>query len=66
MVHSGYEASSVHYGFNTVRGFLAMARATLFGTYRDSYAKALLNEPVKPTHSYNPLVQIQTQGETQL
>jgi len=66
MVHSGYEASSVHYGFNTVRGFLAMARATLFGTYRDSYAKALLNEPVKPTHSYKPLVQIQSPGETQL
>jgi hopanoid biosynthesis associated radical SAM protein HpnH len=66
MVHSGYEASSVHYGFNTLRGFLAMARATLFGTYRDSYAKALLNEPAKPTHSYNPLVQIQSPGETQL
>jgi hopanoid biosynthesis associated radical SAM protein HpnH len=65
MVHSGYEASSVQYGFNTVRGFLAMVRASLFSEYRDSYAKALLNEPVKPTHSYNPLVQIQTQGEPQ-
>jgi hopanoid biosynthesis associated radical SAM protein HpnH len=65
MVHSGYEASSVHYGFNTVRGFLAMARATLFTKYKDSYAQALLNEPAKPNHSYNPLVQIQTSGESQ-
>jgi len=65
MVHSGYEASSVHYGFNTVRGFLAMARATLFSKYKDSYAQALLNEPAKPDHSYNPLVQIQTTGESQ-
>ena len=43
-----------------------MVRATLFGTYRDSYAKALLNEPVKATHSYNPLVQIQSASNDQL
>lgn len=66
MVHSGYEASSVHYGFNTARGFLAMVKATLFSGYRDSYAKALLNEPIKPANSFNPLVQIQSPGETQL
>src|SRR4051794_39491605 len=63
MVHSGYEASSVHYGFNTVRGFLGMVKATLFSRYGDDYARALLNEPVKPVHSYNPLVQIQARGE---
>jgi hopanoid biosynthesis associated radical SAM protein HpnH len=66
MVHSGYEASSVHYGFNTLKGFFGMVRATLFSGYRDSYAQALLNEPVKATHGYNPLVQIQSQGETQV
>lgn len=62
MVHSGYEASSVHYGFNSIRGFAAMVKATLFSRYSDGYAKALLNEPVKPVHSYNPLVQIQASG----
>lgn len=59
MVHSGYEASSVHYGFNSLRGFAAMVKATLFSSYRDEYGQALLNEPAKPVHSYNPLVQIQ-------
>ena len=59
MVHSGYEASSVHYGFNSLRGFAAMVKASLFSRYKDDYALALLNEPVKPVHSYNPLVQIQ-------
>jgi hopanoid biosynthesis associated radical SAM protein HpnH len=65
MVHSGYEASSVHYGFNTIRGFLGMVKATLFSRYKDDYAQALLNEPVRPMHSYNPLVQIQARGETE-
>ena len=59
MVHSGYEASSVHYGFNTVRGFLGMVKATLFSAYKDEYGKALLNEPVRAVHGFNPLVQIQ-------
>jgi len=31
MVHSGFEASAVHDGFSSWRGFLAMARASLFG-----------------------------------
>jgi hopanoid biosynthesis associated radical SAM protein HpnH len=59
MVHSGYEASSVHYGFNSLRGFASMVKATLFSKYHDDYAHALLNESAKPVHSYNPLVQIQ-------
>jgi hopanoid biosynthesis associated radical SAM protein HpnH len=60
MVHSGYEASSVNYGFGSVKGFFGMARAFVFSSYRDEGALALLNEPVKPVHSYNPLVQIKS------
>ena len=65
MVHSGYEASSVMYGFSSLRGFFAMTKAYVFNRYKDEDAKALLNEPVKPVHSYNPLVQINPAGETQ-
>jgi hopanoid biosynthesis associated radical SAM protein HpnH len=60
MVHSGYEATAVDYTFNGLSGLLATAKATLFGNYPDSGAKALLEEPAKPVHSYNPLVQIET------
>jgi hopanoid biosynthesis associated radical SAM protein HpnH len=58
MVHSGYEASAVDYGFGSLRGFLAMVRASLFNRYADEGAQRLLNEPARPVHSYNPLVQI--------
>jgi len=58
MVHSGYEASAVDFGFGSLRGLLAMARASLFSSYKDEHALRLLNEPVRPVHSYNPLVQI--------
>ena len=60
MVHSGYEATAVDYTFSGLGGLLATAKATLFGSYLDAGAKALLEEPVKPVHSYNPLVQIET------
>ena len=59
MVHSGYEASAVNDNFGSVRGFLATARASLFNRYKDEEALRLLNQPVRPVHSYNPLVQIQ-------
>jgi hypothetical protein len=59
MVHSGYEASAVDDGFGSLRGFLAMVRAAFFNSYKDDDALRMLNEPVKPVHSYNPLVQIQ-------
>jgi len=65
MVHSGYEASAVNYGFGSVRGFLAMAKSAVFGRYKDEDAKALLEEPYKPVHSYNPLVHIKPAEETQ-
>src|SRR6202012_4748765 len=45
MVHCGYEASAVHDGFSTLRGFTAMARGYLFSEYRDQEAEQLLQEP---------------------
>jgi len=58
MVHSGYEASAVDHTFSGLRGLWATARATFSGRYKDPDALALLNEPAKPVHAYNPLVQI--------
>ena len=60
MVHSGYEASAVDHTFSGLRGVLATIKTTLAGGYQDPDALALLNEPVKPVHSFNPLVQIDT------
>jgi hopanoid biosynthesis associated radical SAM protein HpnH len=59
MVHSGYEASGVDYAFSSLRGFFAMAKAYVFKQYPDREALAMLHEPPKPVHSYNPLVQIE-------
>ena len=60
MVHSGYEASSVNDTFGSLRGFLATVRAT-FSRYKDPEALEMLKEPVRPVHSFNPLVQIEEQ-----
>jgi hopanoid biosynthesis associated radical SAM protein HpnH len=60
MVHSGYEASGVDYTFCSLKGLFAAAKATLFTKNEDEEAYRLLNEPVRPVHSYNPLVQIET------
>jgi hopanoid biosynthesis associated radical SAM protein HpnH len=60
MVHSGYEASGVDYTFSSLKGLFAAAKATLFTKNKDDEAYRLLNEPVRPVHSYNPLVQIET------
>jgi len=59
MVHSGYEASAVNDTFSSLRGLLATAKATLFARHKDEHAMKLLNEHVRPVHSYNPLVQIE-------
>jgi hopanoid biosynthesis associated radical SAM protein HpnH len=59
MVHSGYEASAVNDTFSSLRGLLATAKATLFTSHKDEHALKLLNEHVRPVHSYNPLVQIE-------
>ena len=58
MVHSGYEASGVDYTFSSLKGAWETAKATLFTKNEDHEALRMLNEPVKPVHSYNPLVQI--------
>ncbi len=58
MVHSGYEASGVDHTFSSLKGLLETAKATIFTRNEDEGALQLLNEPVKPVHSYNPLVQI--------
>jgi hopanoid biosynthesis associated radical SAM protein HpnH len=65
MVHSGYEASAVDHTFSGLRGLFATIKATFSGRYADQDALALLNEPVKPVHSYNPLIQID-KGKSQL
>ena len=59
MVHSGYEASAVHETFHSWRGFWNTARATILNNYEDHGALELLREPVRPVHSFDPLVQIQ-------
>jgi len=59
MVHSGYEASGVDYTFGSLKGLFAAAKATLFTKNDDDEAYRMLNEPVRPVHSYNPLVQIE-------
>ena len=68
MVHSGYEASAVDHTFSSLRGLWGHVKASFSG-YSDPGALAMLNEPVRPVHSYNPLVQIETRegqfGETQ-
>ena len=64
MVHSGYEASAVNEQFGSWRGFLATVKAS-FSSYKDEGAVRLLDEPVRPVHSHNPLVQIE-EGSDQL
>ncbi|HLZ52213.1 MAG TPA: adenosyl-hopene transferase HpnH [Candidatus Acidoferrum sp.] len=65
MVHSGYEASAVDHTFSGLRGLWATAKATFSGMYEDEEALALLNEPSKPVHAFNPLIQI-SQDKSQL
>jgi hopanoid biosynthesis associated radical SAM protein HpnH len=62
MVHSGYEASGVDYTFSSLSGLWAAAKATLFTRNQDDEALLMLNEPVAPVHSYNPLVQIDSKS----
>ena len=59
MVHSGYEASAVNDTFGSLRGLWHTARATLWNSYHDLSALKLLDEPVRPVHAVNPLVQIE-------
>ncbi len=58
MVSCGYEPSTVDAGFGSLSGIFAMAKATIFNRYADRGALDLLNQPTRPVHSHNPLVQI--------
>jgi hopanoid biosynthesis associated radical SAM protein HpnH len=58
MVHSGYEASAVHDTFNSLSGFLATVRGTLFSKYSSAEALAALDQPMKPVHAPAGLVQL--------
>jgi hypothetical protein len=53
----------VDYTFASLKGFVANAKATLFTRNADEGALELLNEPVTPVHSYNPLVQIENNNK---
>jgi hopanoid biosynthesis associated radical SAM protein HpnH len=59
MVHSGYEGTAVNYTFGSLKGLLETAKA-MMNRYPDKGALDLLDEPVRPAHSFNPLVQIET------
>jgi hopanoid biosynthesis associated radical SAM protein HpnH len=61
MVHSGYEASAVNDMFGSVQGMWQEVKARMFGAYDDRSALRLLDEPSKPVHAFNPLVQINAQ-----
>jgi hopanoid biosynthesis associated radical SAM protein HpnH len=61
MVHSGYEASAVNHLFGSPLGMWQEIKARMFGKYEDESALRLLDDPVRPVHSYNPLVQIEAE-----
>jgi hopanoid biosynthesis associated radical SAM protein HpnH len=61
MVHSGYEASAVNDTFGSLAGLLRTARSMLFSKHGDMEALKLLEEEVRPVHSYDPFVQIREQ-----
>jgi hopanoid biosynthesis associated radical SAM protein HpnH len=62
MVHSGYEASAVNDTFGSLAGLVRTARAMLFSKHTDAEAMKMLEEEVRPVHSYDPFVQISNQG----
>ncbi len=66
MVHSGYEASAVHDTFGSWKGFLGTVKATFSTKYKDDEALAMLNEEIRPVHTYNPLVQIASSERPEL
>src|ERR1700738_230997 len=66
MVHSGYEASAMNHTFSGLSGLWAAMKATFTVKYEDPDAIALLSEPVKPVHAFNPLVQISSADNAQM
>jgi hypothetical protein len=66
MVHSGYEASAVNDTFSSLRGLWQTMKATFSHAYEDAGALKLLEEPVRPVHTYNPLVQIESNSQQEI
>jgi hopanoid biosynthesis associated radical SAM protein HpnH len=64
MVHSGYEASAVNDTFGSLAGLLRTARSMLFAKHSDREALKMLEEEVRPIHSYDPFVQISGQASS--
>src|SRR5256714_3862879 len=60
MVHSGYEASAVDFTFSVLRWLWAAEKAGYYRKFADYDPLQMLNEPVRPVHAFNPLVQIDT------
>jgi hopanoid biosynthesis associated radical SAM protein HpnH len=60
MVHSGYEASAVNHTFSSLAGLWRTVRAMASNRYPDPAAAQMLDQPVRPVHAFNPLVQIHT------
>jgi hopanoid biosynthesis associated radical SAM protein HpnH len=61
MVHSGFEASAVDDAFSSLRGLVAMARATLFGPRASAPAPARAAE-TSPAHAGSPAAAEPTRG----
>jgi len=66
MVHSGYEASAVNDTFGSLRGMWDTVKATFSHGYQDPAARDLLDEPVQPVHTFNPLVQIESDSQQEM
>ncbi|HEV2116777.1 MAG TPA: adenosyl-hopene transferase HpnH [Terriglobales bacterium] len=66
MVHSGYEASAVNHTFSSLGGLWDTVKATFVHTYPDAVALKLLEEPVRPVHAVNPLVQIENNPQQEI
>jgi hopanoid biosynthesis associated radical SAM protein HpnH len=62
MVHSGYEASAVDETFSSLKGMFTYVLAILRSRHNDQAALEKLREPVRPVHSFNPLVQIEARS----
>jgi hypothetical protein len=56
----------VDHTFSGLGGLWATIKSMLAGTYDDPEALLMLNEPAKPVHSYNPLIQIQESNASAL
>jgi len=67
MVHSGYEPSAVDATFGSLKGLLAAARVTLFGTREDDNPRPSSSNPSphhRPHHREPEVIQLETRRRT--